>query len=265
MLPHFGLVILEGGLFALAAGLVYGIFGGGSGLFLMPGFYFLLQHFPGDNGSEMQFAIATTAATSVVLGLYPCWLQFKKRCVDVDVIKKVFPGILTGTILAITLLNFLGSGFLKHLFGVAVILVAVWFLLYNQAKDKKVWQLVNIKNYCCTGVIGLLWFLLGIAVFTVPYLHKCGIDMRRAVGTGTIVSTIFSLIAALLLMLTGSYKFGFSIHHFGYVNTTLLLIAVIPSIIGGIIGAKISHLLPQQNLKRVYACLILVIGVLMLV
>ena len=45
MLTSLPMLIIEGALFAVAAGLVYGIFGGGSGLFLMPGFYVLLRHF----------------------------------------------------------------------------------------------------------------------------------------------------------------------------------------------------------------------------
>ena len=257
-------IIVEGCLFAFAAGLVYGIFGGGSGLFLMPGFYFLLRHFPNGSVDTMQVAIATTAATSALLGIMPTLVQLKQKHLDFSVVKKVFFGVLTGTIVAVILLNFIPSAFLKKLFGIAVILVAFWFWFYNQAKDKKSWQLKGFPNYVWTSVIGLLWFLLGIAVFTVPYLHKCGIEMRRSVGSGTFVSTIFSLIAAILLLGSGIPKMGISTHHLGYINLTLLFIALIPSVIAAYVGAKVSVNLPQKYLKKVYACLILVIGIIML-
>jgi uncharacterized membrane protein YfcA len=258
-------IIFEASLFALAAGLVYGIFGGGSGLFLMPGFYFLLRHFPVVSDQEMQVAIATTAATSAILGIMPTIMQFKKNNVQFHIVKKVSLGILCGTLLAVILLSVIPSAVLKRLFGIIVIVVAIWFWCYRQDKDKKVWHLKAFKNFMFTSLIGLLWFLLGVAVFTVPYLHKCGIDMRKAVGTGTLISTLFSAVAAILLIFSGSLQVGMNIHHLGYVNTTLFIIAVIPSIIGAIVGAKISIHLPQQHLKKIYACLIFVIGIIMLV
>ena len=265
MLTSLPMLIIEGALFAVAAGLVYGIFGGGSGLFLMPGFYVLLRHFPVAHGQAMQIAITTTAATSAVLGIFAIRVQAKMQHIDFKIVKKLIFGLLTGTILAVLLLNVLPSGLLKHLFGVVVLLVAVWLWLYNQAKDKRNWPLVGIRNYIMTTLIGLIWFLLGVAVFTVPYLQKCGVSMRHAVGAATVVSTLFSAIAALLLMWTGMMHIGSSSQHIGFLNLPLFFIAIIPSAIAAFIGAKISVKLPQHHLKKIYAALIFIIGFLMLV
>ena len=38
---------------------------------------------------------------------------------------------------------------------------------------------------------GYFWFLLGVAVFLAPYLLKCGIDMRKAVGSAGVPSRPF--------------------------------------------------------------------------
>ena len=264
MLSSFYLILLEGILFSAAAGLVYGIFGSGSGLFLMPGFYFLLRHFPVAHGQEMQIAVATTACTSALLGIAPVRVQWKQQHIDFALVRKVFYGILLGTVIAVVLLNILPSEFLKHLFGVVVISVAIWLWFYNQAQDKKQWSLVSLSHYLWTTIIGLLWFLLGVAIFTVPYLHKCGVDIRRAVGTTTFIATLFSAIAAILLMITGLFRIGISAKHIGFVNVPLLLIAIIPSSVAAYFGAKISVKLPQKQLKKIYSCLIFVIGVIML-
>ena len=53
-------VVLECVLVAFGAGLVYGIFGGGSGLIMMPGYYYLMSHFELVQSHEMQMAIGTT-------------------------------------------------------------------------------------------------------------------------------------------------------------------------------------------------------------
>lgn len=115
-----------------------------------------------------------------------------------------------------------------------------------------------------TTIIGLLWFLLGIAVFTVPYLHKCGVDLRRAIGCATLTSTVFSAIAASLLMVTGLFKVGISGNHIGFVNIPLSIIALIPSALAAHWGSKLSVKLPKFHLKIVYAGLLCVVGVLML-
>ena len=258
------LFIFEASLFAFAAGMVYGIFGGGSGLFLMPGFYFLLRHFPSAGDSEMQVAVATCAATSAILGIMPSWMQWKQANIDFMIVKRVFWGILLGTILAVSVINIIPSHLLKHAFGFVVILVAAWFWFYNQEKDNKQWSFHSWTNHLMTTLIGLLWYLLGIAVFTVPYLHKCGVSMRRSVGTGTFLATLFSAIAAVLFMVSGSFRLGISLHHLGYVNTTLMLFAVLPSMIAAYLGAKISFLLPQRTLKKIFSVLVLVIGIIML-
>lgn len=265
MMHDFLPIILEASVFALAAGLVYGIFGGGSGLFLTPSYFYLARHFPIVHGYEMQVAIATTCITTVFLGIAPTVMQWKQKHVDWQVIKHISLGLFIGSVAAVILLNYIPSSFLKHLFGVVVILVAIWFWFYRQANDTKTWHLKSIQNFIMTTSIGLLWFLLGVAVFNVPYLHKCGLSIRKAVGCGTLVSALFPLFVGLMLMTTGSFKIGDSIHQIGFLNTTLLLISVVPSIIGAILGAKISMKLPQQNLKKIYAVLILVIGGLMLV
>lgn len=254
---------IEAGFFALAAGMVYGIFGGGSGLFLMPSFYFLLRHFP-ETGFSMQIAIATTAALSAVLGYLPTKMQHKKGHLNFDLVKKVFPGLFVGMLCAVIALNFIPSAFLKKLFGVMVILVAAWFWFYNQEKDKKVWKLHSGGNACATFCIGLLWYLLGIAVFTVPYLHKCGVSMRKAVGAGTFLSSVLSASAAVFFIATGMVRFGVSHTQIGFVSIPLFFIALLPSVLGGYLGARLSLYLPQAKLKKIYSVLILVIGIIML-
>ncbi|ATN74739.1 sulfite exporter TauE/SafE family protein [Coxiella burnetii] len=258
------LLIIDCIALGIGAGLVYGIFGGGSGLVMTPGFYYVLRHFELAQGYQMQIAIATTAAVSALLGISATRVQWQNNLIDLSIFKKIFPGLLVGTLLAIILLNIVPSAYLKRLFGLVVILVAVWLGFYHQDRDTKTWSLFSFCNRIMTTIIGLLWFLLGIAVFTVPYLHKCGVDLRRAIGCATLTSTVFSAIAASLLMVTGLFKVGISGNHIGFVNIPLSIIALIPSALAAHWGSKLSVKLPKFHLKIVYAGLLCVAGVLML-
>jgi len=261
---HYTLLIIECILLGISAGLVYGIFGGGSGLIMTPGFYYVLRHFSLIHDFRMQMAIATTATASALLGISATRVQWKHENIDFAVFKKIVPGILVGTLAAIVLLNLIPSEYLKHLFGIVVIGVAVWLGFYRQERDKKKWSLEVLYNHFLTTIIGLLWFLFGISVFIVPYLHKCGIDLRRAIGSATLTSTIFSAIAGILLIITGLFQIGSSNSHFGFLSIPLLAIAVIPSAIAAHWGSRLSVKLPKKYLKIVYAVLLCTVGVLML-
>lgn len=250
---------------AVGAGLIYGIFGGGSGLVLMPGFYYVVRHFDLAVDHRMQIAIATTAAVSAFMGTLSIRVQWQAGNIDAAVIKRVLPGITVGMLAAVWLLNIIPSDILKHVFGFVVILVAAWLWIYNQDKDLKSWSLQGIKNQFYSFLIGLLWFLLGIAVFTVPYLHKCRVNMHHAVGSATLISTVLSVSGGILLMLTGSYVIGVSKTHIGYVNLVLLVSAVIPGILAGYFGSKISTKIEKKRLKKYYAGLIFVVGALMII
>ena len=142
--------------------------------------------------------------------------------------------------------------------------IAIWLWFYQQDKDKKKWSFGPMGTFLANTVIGLLWFLLGIAVFVVPFLHKCGVDMRRAVGSATFLSTFMSGIMAVFLMMSGAYHIGISSTHIGFVNLSLFVITVVPCIVGGFLGAQLSVRLPQKLLKKIYAALMFTVGILML-
>lgn len=250
---------------AVLAGLVYGIFGGGSGLIMTPGFYYVLRHFSLTQAYQMQMAIATTAFATGVIGIASVRAQFKHHNIDMSVVKSTYLGVGIGTLAAVSLLNVVPSMLLKHIFGVVVIIVAFWLGFYKQHNDTKSWSLTGFIHQLRCFVIGLLWFLLGIAVFTVPYLHKCGLDMRRSVGCATFTGVIFSLIAGILLMTTGIVHTGVSLTHVGFVNVLLFAIVLIPSAWAASWGAHLSHKLPQQHLRLIYSGLIGLVGLLMLI
>jgi len=259
------LPIIECILISLAAGMIFGIFGSGSGLIMTPGYYYVLSHFNWIPDHRMQMAIASTAMASGLLGLFSARVQIKKNNIDKNGIKKMVPGLLTGTILAILLASVIPSAILKKAFGIVVILVALWLWQYKTENDKNAWSLNGAANQILSFFIGLIWFLLGVAVFLAPYLLKCKIDMRKAVGSASVLACIFSLIAAFLFMIIGYFVMGISLQHIGYVNLLITVCAVIPGALGGHFGSHISVRLPQKHLKQIYAALVLLVGILMVI
>lgn len=257
--------LLECIIVAFAAGLVFGIFGSGSGLIMMPGYYYILRHFALASSHQMQIAVATTAAVSAILGAFSSRQQHRNGNIDYSCAKKMLLGLLLGTVTAVLCLNVIPSLVLKKLFGIVVILVAVWLITYKSEKDHRRWSLDGIGHHIKSFVIAWLWFMLGVAVFLVPYLHKCGVTMRRAVGTASLLASSFSGFAAILLIFSGYFIFGIHNNQIGFINTWILLVSLIPSAIAGTMGANFSVRIPQHRLKVIYAALVLFVGLLMII
>ena len=259
------LPIIECILISLAAGMVFGIFGSGSGLIMTPGYYYILHRFQWAPDHRMQIAIATTAAASAVLGFFSARVQIKKDNADLKAVKSMSLGLFIGTVAAILLATVIPSAILKKAFGVVVILVSIWLWQYKMHTDSKPWSLQGIGNWFASFFIGVAWFLLGVAVFLAPYLLKCGVDMRKAVGSASVLASLFSLIGALLFMIIGYFVIGASWMHIGYVNLLIFIAAIIPGALGGYIGSHLSIRLPKKHLKHIYAVLVCLVGILMII
>lgn len=245
------------------AGLVYGVFGSGAGLVMVPGFYFLLRHFSEVEVYQMQAAIGTSAMAATLLGLSAAYMQWRRGHVKAAIIKMMLPGLVVGSLVAIGLLNIISSSGLKHIFSVLIILVAFWFWRYNQESDKTKWSLTSTFHHFLTFLQGLWWFLLGVPVFTVPYLCKCGVDLRRAIGCSTFIGVVLSLIGVVLLIITGMLHFRHVHGQLGFVNIFIVAFTLFPSVIMATVGVKIGGKIPNTYLQKMYAVLVFVVGVIM--
>ena len=259
------IILLECVCVAFGAGLVFGVFGSGSGLIMMPGFYYVLRHFSLASGHTMQVAVATTAAASAILGLFSSREQYKRGNVDFPSIKRMFPGLFVGTLIATSSLGLVPSAWLKDVFGVVVLMVSVWLMTYRSELDNKRWSLQGCFHFFRSFLIAILWFMLGVAVFIVPYLHKCGVDIRRSVGCASFLASSFSAIAAIFFIALGAWTVGFSYWQWGYVNGGIFLISLIPSSFAARWGSQISVRINPNQLKKIYAILVFVVGLLMIV
>ncbi len=264
MLLDWPLFISECVVIGSVAGLIYGVFGGGSGLALVPGFYYLLRHFTLIDVFQMQVAIASCGATAMLLGISAVYLHWRQGNIRVDLIKRMLPGLFIGSVVAIALLNVMASSVVKHIFSVVVILLGVWFWQYQQETDRAKWSLLSAYHHFLTFLQGLLWFLMGIPVFTVPYLSKCDVPLRAAIGCGAFFGVSLSITGALMFIVTGWTRFEHVPGQLGFINLYLVSFTVLPSAIMAGLGVKLGGAIPQMHLQKLYAGLVLIVGVVML-
>jgi len=112
------------------------------------------------------------------------------------------------------------------------------------------------------GVIGLLSALLGIGggSLTVPFLLSCKENIRMAVGTAAMLGFPVAVAGMAGFIVSGLGSPGQPGFNSGFVYWPAVAGIVLASVPLAPFGARLAHHLPQKTLQRVFALLLIVIG-----
>ena len=257
------MVILISIIFALFASLLSSMLGGGFGLISVPTVYWIISHYYPLFPYKMQMTIATGSTASITLGVIASYKHAKYKNIDFSLYKKVLAYMIIGVILGALAMTIVHSDNLKKIFAIIVLLTAIWMAIFNIEKSKK-FKLNKWLFKTISGYLGFISTFIGLSIFNVPFFILCGIDIKKSIGTSTILVFTYSTVAALWLIILGIPKLGVSYNNIGYLNLPIFLSTVIPCIIGSIIGAKLVNLLPKHILKRIFVAMMFLVGIIML-
>ena len=152
---------------------------------------------------------------------------------------------------------------LKICFAAILFIIACWMITFNPYKPKII-ILPNIIFRLITAIVGFVSCLVGVAVFTVPFFIITGTEIKKAIGTSTILVFIYASIGFIFFALLGISVMGVHEQQIGYLNIPIFLSAVIPCVIGSLVGAKCVHILPSHILKRIFVGLMFFVSIIML-
>ena len=112
-------------LLGLAAGIFSGILGLGGGIIIIPALIYFF-------GMSQHQAQGTTLAMLLPpIGLLAVWVYYKQGYVDLKVAAILCLGFLIGGFFGAKLATELSEEALKKVFGVALLLVAVWIIFFD--------------------------------------------------------------------------------------------------------------------------------------
>jgi uncharacterized membrane protein YfcA len=240
--------------------LLSSIFGGGFGLLSVPGFYILFSKYYHFHGNTMQVVIATAATCSIPLGITASLKQKKLGNIDYLLCKKVLIIMCIGGLLGAYAVHIVDSNVIKKLFSV-VVFIAALFMFFYKPKDSSKINYFILQTFSLP--IAFISNLVAVSVFTVPFFVLNSIDIKKAIGTSTFIVFCYSILGAIVLVCSGISNYGISWSQIGYLPTPVFLVAVIPCIIGAILGVKLVNILPKIVLHYIFISLMLVIAVLM--
>ena len=261
-------MILEVGVFFLAgmvSSFIAGMFGLGGGTIVVPVMMMMLSFNKIAGVSYMHVAAGTSLAVMVVTGLAAVRAQQKMERIKWPVFFRLLPGIILGVMMGVFCASLLQGAMLRHLFALFLLLVAGRMLMLVKPKPGR--ELPNIVNLNLFALaVGTKSGLLGIGggMLTVPFLLRHNFSMRQATGLSAACTIVIAGCGSLGFLIAGWGETSSLTYSSGYLYWPGFLGISLASIIFAPLGVRVSQHLPLKLAKRLFALLLLIIGLRML-
>ena len=244
------------------AGTFAGLFGIGGGLIIVPVlvFSFELQGVSPEVLTHM--AVGTSLATIVFTSLSSIKTHHSKGAVRWDLFKPMAVGIAIGAVLGGMTAAQLSGEYLQMVIGVFAIVIAIQMGLALKPKPSR--DVPGSTGLAASGV-GIGWasaiFGIGGGSLTVPFLSWCNVRMQNAVATSAACGLPIAVMGALTNVYEGWQQPALPEWSVGFVYLPALVGIVMTSVWFAKLGAKLAHRLEPDVLKRIFAVLLLVVGI----
>lgn len=246
------------------AGLLAGLLGIGGGLIIVPILSSAFLYYM-DSPYVVHMAIATSLATILLTSLSSVKTHHQHHAVRWDLLRKMLFGVLLGAFLGAWSAQFFSTNLLAKLFGVMELIVAIQLLVDRKPSPNR--QLPGLVGLNSAGsVMGWLSALLGVGggSLSTPYLLWHNVKAHQAIATSAALSLPVALAGTAAYMIAGLKIESLPAYTTGFVYWPAFLAIVVMSVFTAHWGAQWAHRLPMRVLKRLFAILLLFLGVKML-
>lgn len=244
-----------------AAGFLAGLFGIGGGLIIVSVLVIAFTALGFSQEVLVHLAVGTSLATIIPTSISSSLAHHKKQAVKWSWVKIITLGLALGAVLGAWTASLLSGLALQAVIGVFVISVAIQMLLKLQPKPR----LAEPHPLVLTSAGGFIgWastiFGIGGGTLSVPFLVWCNANMRQAVGTSAALGFPIALFGALGNIWAGWQHPDLPELATGYVYWPAFLGISLASVPFAKLGARLAHFLPELLLKRLFALLLIVVG-----
>jgi uncharacterized membrane protein YfcA len=230
----------------IAVGVLIGGVGIG-GVLLVPSLKFL-------GGISLHSAIPACMFSYIFSGVVGTWIYTRQGTINLSMAYRIGVGALPGAYIGSFLLPYLSAQLLEFGIGMLVLASGFYALSGSQKNDPGVKTPGTMSLMLIGMVTGIGSALSGTGgpLLLIPILLWCKVPVLVAIGLSQVVQIPIALTATA----------GNLIH--GDVNLELGLVLAFAVGGGALVGAKTVHLLPVNLIKRVVACLLVLVGIMML-
>ncbi|QJR16445.1 sulfite exporter TauE/SafE family protein [Usitatibacter palustris] len=250
----------------LGVGIVVGFFAGllgiGGGIVIVSTLALLFTA----HGYPPEYVMHLAIGTSLAAIIAGSWSSFrthnKHRAVDWEVVKHMTPGLLVGVASGVVLARFVPTAFLKYFFlGFMAILT---FQMAFNLRPKPARELPDRSGLAGVGVfIGIVSSLFGggAAAIGVPFLTYCNMTTHKAIGTCAAMGFPLAIAGTIGYVIAGWTVEGLPRGSLGFVYVPAFLGISVTSIFVAPWGAKLAHKLGGATLRRIFALLLVGMGI----
>ncbi len=251
------------------AGFLAGLLGIGGGIILVPLFLWVFRIAGFDPEIIVHSSFGTSLAIIIPTAISSTLGHRKRGNVQWDHVYKLTLGGVAGAILGATLAAGLSGTWLKGLFGVMQIFVAMKMLFFRphfppeRANHIPSWQTILV------GLVGgafSSFFGIGGGVVAVPLMVMfLQLPIHLAVGNSSALIVISSMVGTISYVAYGLGNPALPPFSLGYVNNLVAIIVAPFTIVCARLGVKVAGRFSHARLITVFAVVLILLGVKMFV
>jgi uncharacterized membrane protein YfcA len=249
----------------LVVGFAAGMLGIGGGLIMVPALTMMFSaQSQFDADTALHLALGTSIATILFTSLSSLRAHHRHGAVLWNVVLRITPGILAGTLLGALIASYVPIRPLAIFFSLFVCFIAAQMFL--DLKPEAARELPGTAGMLGVGLgIGTLSALVAIGggALTVPFLTWCRVKVQNAIGTSAAVGFPIAVGGSLGYIYNG-WSHAMPSGSMGYIYLPALLGMAPFSMLAAPLGARMTHRLPVATLKRIFACLLILLAARML-
>ncbi|WP_374669110.1 sulfite exporter TauE/SafE family protein [Ramlibacter sp.] len=251
-------LIIELALLGMGTGFLAGLLGIGGGMLMVPFITIILSGRGVGPDLAVKMAIATSMATIIFTSVSSVRAHHKRGAVRWDIVKRLSPGIVLGSIVSsLGVFALLKGSWLAVFFGAFVSFSATQMFLDKKPKPTR--QMPGTGGQLAAGgVIGFLSGLVGAGggFISVPFMTWCNVAIHNAVATSAALGFPIAVANVTGYVIAGQGVQNLPGGSFGYIWLPALAVIALCSVFTAPLGARAAHALPVSKLKRVFASIL---------
>ena len=248
-------------LLGVFAGFIAGLFGVGGGLTIVPLLFMLFtaQQFPIEH--SMHLALGTSMATIIFTSISSTRAHHAHGAVLWPVVRGIAPGIVVGTLAAAQFAVRVPTRPLALFFCAFIAYVAVQMVLNIKPKPHR--ELPGLLGLSGAGlVIGGVSALVAIGggSLSVPFMTWCNVQVQKAIATSAAIGFPIAVAGTIGYLIGGYGHPGLPSGSVGFIFLPALACLLVTSMLTAPLGARLAHRLPVALLKKIFACVLVLLA-----
>lgn len=248
-------------LLGVCSGILAGLFGTGGGLIIVPVLVFSFTAQEVSPEVLTHLAVGTSLSVILFTSVNSVLAHNRRGAVDWLIVRCLSLGIIIGSAAGSVTASHIPGTYLQQIIGIFAIIMA--FQMWFGWKPKGTVKHLNKSVLSIAGVV-IGWasaiFGIGGGALMVPFLSWNNLDMKNAAAISAACGFPIALSATCSFIVVGFGHSELPEYSLGYIYLPALIGIALTSMWSARIGVKLAHGISSKLLKRLFSCLLLIVG-----